>query len=131
MKYSLKLTLLDDKGNSLVSSKFTEEHLKDMKAFHKIDFIEEMVKVMKLQHETGVPIEKPKEEYIPEFIEGLGWRVKNRRNKTADELMISPIEPDVMVTREDVQDLKWLGGISEEEAYNKLKAFYLGETDTL
>jgi hypothetical protein len=126
MEYTLKVTLTDSDGKALVSMSLDEKYVNDMGKHPQVNLLAEIFKMMKLQHETGVPVERPKEEFIDEFIEGVEWRVKSRKGKTAEELMLMPIEEGVLVTREDVVDLKWLAGISEEEAYEKLKGWYLG-----
>lgn len=56
MEYNLKLTLMDDNGNALVSTNFDEEYLRSMKQYPQIDIIDEIIKTMKLQHETGSPV---------------------------------------------------------------------------
>jgi hypothetical protein len=69
--------------------------------------------------------DEPSDESIESFFESFKIRVTSRRGKTAEELMIVPIEEDIMITKEDVQDLSWLSGASYDGCYEKLKEWYL------
>ena len=115
----MKLTLLDDEGNPLVSSSFTEKLLSDMKQFHKVDFIQEMVNAMKMEigdTEGGSPMTLPHVEGRNWFSERMTKTLIERRTSPLDGLIERPIEDGIMVTREDVQDYIAFNGGEPEAA---------------
>ncbi len=132
MEYKLKLSLMDDKSKTLVSTDFDEEYLRGLKHHHsELDWMTEIVKVMKLQHETGSPVPLPDLESRNWFKERMKKVLVERKTKPIDGVFEAEIEAGSGVTREDVQDYIAFYGGSPEEALQKMKAFYLGETDTI
>lgn len=124
MEYKLKLSLTDEAGNPLVSTSFDEQYLKDITNFHpQLDWIAEIIRTMKLQHETGSPADPYKPQDNSSVIPYLMTVIDGRRHREEFGLL-QWIEDGVRITKEDVQDYTACTDLTGDEAYAKLKAYW-------
>jgi hypothetical protein len=124
--YKWKISLINEDDDREISMKFDDKYLSEMKELHSnFSWFDEMLNTLR-KYEEGEAFEgEHSVSELEPFFESFKSRVISRREKTAEELMIVPIEEDIMITKEDVEDLSWLYGAPYDRCYEKLKEWYL------